>query len=45
MIGTDQVFIDPLDKWSVRNSKGKNTSHEEHTILIKKEGAKILSKI
>ncbi len=45
MFETDQVFIDPLDKWSVRNSKGKNTSHEEHTVLITKEGAKILSKV
>lgn len=42
--GKDDLFIDPLDKWTVRPKHGGLTTHDEHTILITKDGGKILTK-
>lgn len=42
--GDNTLFVDPLDKWTVRTRKGSNASHEEHTILVTKNGAEILTK-
>lgn len=42
--GKDDLFIDPLDNWSVNTKHGGLTAHDEHTVLITKKGAKILSK-
>ncbi len=42
--GPDDLFIDPLDKWTVRPKHGGLTTHDEHTILITKDGGRILTK-
>lgn len=42
-IGTEKVFIDPIDNWSVRTTNGRNAAHEEHTIIILKDGIEILT--
>ncbi len=44
LIRNNQIFIDPIDGWTVRSINGKNTVHDEETILITKEGAKVLTK-
>lgn len=43
--GKDELFIDPYDKWTVRTKHGGMTTHEEHTIVIKKNGGEILTKL
>ncbi len=43
--GEDDLFIDPLDKWSVRSKHGGLTTHFEHTIVVKENGGVILTKI
>ncbi|BDU67446.1 MAG: methionine aminopeptidase [Candidatus Tyloplasma litorale] len=42
--GPDDLFIDPIDKWTVRSKNKDLTTHYEHTILITKEGGEILTK-
>ncbi len=42
--GKDELFTDPLDKWTVRTKHGGLTTHDEHTILITKNGGEILTK-
>ncbi len=42
--GPDDLFIDPIDKWTVRPKHGGLTTHDEHTILITKDGGRILTK-
>ncbi len=42
--GKDQLFIDPIDKWTVRSKNGDLTTHDEHTIVIEKNGGRILTK-
>lgn len=42
--GPDDLFTDPLDKWTVRSKHGGLTTHDEHTILITKNGGEILTK-
>jgi len=44
LIGTEDTFTDPLDNWTVRSKNGKYTAHDEHTVLITKEGCEILTK-
>ncbi len=43
--GADDLFIDPLDKWTVRPRHGGMTTHDEHTVVIRKDGGEILTKI
>ncbi len=43
--GPDKLFIDPIDKWTVRTNHGGLTTHDEHTIVIRKSGGEILSKL
>lgn len=43
--GKDKLFIDPLDKWTVRTKHGGMTTHDEHTIVIRKDGGEILTKL
>lgn len=43
--GKDELFTDPLDKWTVRTKHGGLTTHDEHTIVIRKNGGEILTKI
>ncbi len=43
--GEDDLFTDPLDKWTVRTKHGGMTTHDEHTVLITKKGGEILTKI
>ncbi|NQX83158.1 MAG: type I methionyl aminopeptidase [Mycoplasmataceae bacterium] len=43
--GEDKLFTDPLDGWTVRTKHGGMTTHYEHTIVVKKNGGEILTKI
>ena len=43
--GKDELFIDPKDEWTVKTKHGGNASHVEHTIVIRKRGGEILSKL
>lgn len=43
--GKDDLFIDPLDGWTVRTKHGGLTAHDEHTIVIRKNGGEILTKL
>ena len=43
--GKDKLFIDPLDGWTVRTKHSGVTTHDEHTIVIRKNGGEILTKI
>ncbi len=42
--GPDDLFIDPIDKWTVRPRHDGLTTHDEHTIVIEKNGGRILTK-
>ncbi len=42
--GPDDLFIDPLDGWTVRPKHNGLTTHDEHTIVITKDGGRILTK-
>lgn len=42
--GEDELFTDPLDRWTVRTKHGGNATQEEHTILVTKDGGEILTK-
>lgn len=41
-LGTHKVFVDD-DGWTVRTSDGTRSAHFEHTVLITKDGAEILT--
>lgn len=43
IIGKDKLFIDPMDGWTVRPVHGGMTSHDEHTVVIRKNGGEILT--
>ncbi len=43
--GKDELFVDPLDGWTVRTKHGGITTHDEHTIVIRKNGGEILTKL
>lgn len=42
-LGTHHIEVDD-DDWTIRTRDGKNSAHFEHTILITKRGAEILTK-
>ncbi len=42
--GPDDLIVDPFDNWSVYTKHKGLTAHDEHTILITKNGGEILSK-
>lgn len=42
-VGTEKLFIDPIDNWSVRTINGQNAAHEEHSVVILKDGVEILT--
>lgn len=42
-LGTHRIVVDD-DDWTIRTSDGKNSAHFEHTILITKDKAEILTK-
>ncbi len=42
--GPDELFTDPIDGWTVRSKHGGLTTHDEHTIVITKDGGRILTK-
>ncbi len=41
--GDDKLIIDPIDNWTVRPVNGSMTSHDEHTIVVRKNGGEILT--
>ena len=43
--GKDNLFIDSSDGWTVKTKHGGFATHVEHTIVIRKNGGEILSKI
>lgn len=43
--GKDKLFTDPLDGWTVRTKHRGFTAHEEHTIVIRRDGGEILTKL
>lgn len=43
LAGDWEVYIDPLDQWTVKSIDHKLTSHFEHTVAITKQGPLILT--
>ena len=43
-LGTDNVFVAP-DGWTILTTDGSWSAHFEHTILITKDGAEILTQL
>lgn len=43
-LGTDRVFIEP-DGWTIRSRDASLAAHFEHTVLITKDGAEILTQL
>lgn len=41
--GTNNLFIDTTDKWTVRTTDGKLSAQFEHTILVTKTGHEVLT--
>lgn len=44
IMGPDDLETDLVDKWTVRSKRGDLTAHDEHTVLIEKDGGRILTK-
>jgi methionyl aminopeptidase len=44
IMGTQEIFIDPLDDWTVRSKNGLITCHDEHMVLVTEKGYEILTK-
>jgi methionyl aminopeptidase len=42
-IGSYQVTIDPVDKWTVRTRDGSLSAQFEHTVLITESGPEVLT--
>lgn len=42
MHGTDRIYTDP-DGWTLRSADGSRAAHQEHTIAITEEGARVLT--
>ena len=42
--GVREAIIDPIDHWTARTKDGKASAQWEHTILITKDGHKVLTK-
>ncbi|BDV03573.1 MAG: methionine aminopeptidase [Candidatus Hepatoplasma scabrum] len=42
ILGKDQLFVDPLDNWTVYTKHKGKACHIEHTILVTEKGAKII---
>lgn len=42
IVGKDQLFVDPLDNWTVYTKHNGKACHIEHTILVTEKGAKII---
>lgn len=43
-LGTDRVYIDP-DGWTIRTRDGSLSAHFEHTVLVTKDGAEVLTEL
>lgn len=42
-LGKPEAVIDPIDKWTARTVDGKSSAQWEHTLVITKDGAEILT--
>ena len=43
--GGDEVYLDRKDGYTFRTLDGSRSAHFEHTILVTKKGAEILTKL
>ena len=43
--GKDSLYVDPIDQWTVRTKHKGLSTHDEHTIVIRKNGGEILTKL
>lgn len=43
--GSPRIVLDPEDQWTYRTSDGSRAAHFEHTIIITKEGAEVVTKL
>lgn len=44
-LGGEKVYTDPDDGWTIATKDGSLAAHFEHTVLITKDGAEILTKV
>lgn len=42
-LGGEKIYVDPDDKWTILARDGSLAAHFEHTVLITKDGAEILT--
>ena len=42
-LGGERVYVDPEDNWTILTKDGSLAAHFEHTVLITKDGAEILT--
>jgi methionyl aminopeptidase len=42
-LGGWEIEVDPTDKWTVRTADGSLSAQFEHTVLVTREGAEILT--
>ncbi len=43
--GEENVIIDPIDNWTIYLKNGSISTHEEHTIVVRKNKGEILTKL
>lgn len=44
-LGGEKIYTDPDDRWTIATRDGSLAAHFEHTVLITKDGAEILTKV
>lgn len=44
-LGGEKIYTDPDDEWTIATKDGSLAAHFEHTVLITKDGAEILTKV
>lgn len=44
-LGGEKIYTDPDDQWTIATKDGSLAAHFEHTVLITKDGAEILTKV
>lgn len=43
--GEEEIIIDPIDNWTIYLKNGSTSTHEEHTIVVRKDKGEILTKL
>lgn len=44
-LGGEKIYTDPNDEWTIATRDGSLAAHFEHTVLITRDGAEILTKV